>query len=97
MISIKKIYWSDLKHDNCFLNIVRLIASVTNWKQYMKMKPASKVKKKATADAAARMFKVITSGGITIVNKALMTTYGFNFGMFLLTLHLHKCISLLPL
>lgn len=46
------------------------------------MAPASKADKKATVDAAAWMFNVVTSVGIIIVNKALMATYGFTFGTF---------------
>lgn len=44
------------------------------------MAPGSKANKKATVDAAAWMFNVVTSVGIIIVNKALMATYGFSFG-----------------
>lgn len=44
------------------------------------MAPGSKADKKATVDAAAWMFNVVTSVGIIIVNKALMATYGFSFG-----------------
>lgn len=44
------------------------------------MAPASKADKKASVDAAAWMFNVVTSVGIIIVNKALMATYGFSFG-----------------
>lgn len=46
------------------------------------MAPASKAEKKASVDAAAWMFNVVTSVGIIIVNKALMATYGFSFGKF---------------
>lgn len=49
-----------------------------------KMKPSSKVEKKAAGDAAAWMFNVVTSVGIIIVNKALMATYGFSFGKYFL-------------
>jgi len=44
------------------------------------MAPASKAEKKATVDAAAWVFNVVTSVGVIIVNKALMATYGFSFG-----------------
>lgn len=47
------------------------------------MAPTSKADK-ATLDAAAWMFNVVTSVGIIIVNKALMATYGFSFGKFCL-------------
>ncbi|RVX21589.1 UDP-rhamnose/UDP-galactose transporter 5 [Vitis vinifera] len=46
----------------------------------MNMSPANKADKKATVDAAAWMFNVVTSVGIIMVNKALMATYGFSFG-----------------
>ncbi|RVW55271.1 UDP-rhamnose/UDP-galactose transporter 5 [Vitis vinifera] len=45
----------------------------------MNMSPANKADKKATVDAAAWMFNVVTSVGIIMVNKALMATYGFSF------------------
>lgn len=48
----------------------------------MRMAPSSKADKKASLDAAAWMFNVVTSVGIIIVNKALMANYGFSFGMF---------------
>lgn len=51
------------------------------------MAPASKAEKKATGDAAAWMFNVVTSVGIIIVNKALMATYGFSFATTLTGLH----------
>ncbi|XP_058188820.1 UDP-rhamnose/UDP-galactose transporter 6 [Rhododendron vialii] len=51
------------------------------------MAPASKADKKATVDAAAWMFNVVTSVGIIIVNKALMATYGFTFATTLTGLH----------
>lgn len=47
-----------------------------------KMSSATKADKKAALDAASWMFNVVTSVGIIIVNKALMATYGFSFGMF---------------
>lgn len=49
------------------------------------MAPANKAEKKAAVDAAAWMFNVVTSVGIIIVNKALMATYGFSFGKFLIS------------
>ena len=45
------------------------------------MAPPTKADKKAAVDAAAWMFNVVTSVGIIIVNKALMATYGFSFGI----------------
>ncbi|XP_040998373.1 UDP-rhamnose/UDP-galactose transporter 6 [Juglans microcarpa x Juglans regia] len=51
------------------------------------MAPTSKADEKATADAAAWMFNVVTSVGIIIVNKALMATYGFSFATTLTGLH----------
>ncbi|KAL3504536.1 hypothetical protein ACH5RR_034377 [Cinchona calisaya] len=51
------------------------------------MAPASKADKKATVDAAAWMFNVVTSVGIIIVNKALMATYGFSFATTLTGMH----------
>lgn len=51
------------------------------------MAPSSKADKKATIDAAAWMFNVVTSVGIIIVNKALMATYGFSFATTLTGLH----------
>lgn len=48
------------------------------------MSSAGKADKKATIDAASWMFNVVTSVGIIIVNKALMATYGFSFGMSIL-------------
>ena len=60
----------------------------------MNMSPANKADKKATVDAAAWMFNVVTSVGIIIVNKALMATYGFSFGMSLMTINPHALINL---
>ena len=48
------------------------------------MSSAGKADRKTTLDAASWMFNVVTSVGIIMVNKALMATYGFSFGMFLL-------------
>lgn len=50
-----------------------------------KMSSATKADKRA-ADVAAWMFNVVTSVGIIMVNKALMGTYGFTFGMFFITI-----------
>ena len=49
------------------------------------MASAGKADKKAALDAASWMFNVVTSVGIILVNKALMATYGFSFGMFFMT------------
>lgn len=38
-------------------------------------------------DVAAWAFNIVTSVGIIIVNKALMATYGFSFGM------LYTCVE----
>ncbi|KAJ8445460.1 hypothetical protein Cgig2_031273 [Carnegiea gigantea] len=51
------------------------------------MAPASKAERKAAVDAAAWMFNVVASVGIIMVNKALMTTYGFSFATSLSGLH----------
>ncbi|KAM7523644.1 hypothetical protein LguiA_013546 [Lonicera macranthoides] len=51
------------------------------------MAPSSKAEKKASLDAAAWMFNVVTSVGIIIVNKALMANYGFSFATTLTGLH----------
>ena len=48
------------------------------------MSSTGKAERKATLDAASWMFNVVTSVGIIMVNKALMATYGFSFGMFLM-------------
>lgn len=45
------------------------------------MSLGSKGDKKASIDAASWLFNVVTSVGIILVNKALMATYGFSFGM----------------
>lgn len=62
----------------------------------MKMSSASKADKKAAIDAAAWMFNVVSSVGIIIVNKALMATYGFSFGKFIVatTFFIHYLISI---
>ncbi|KAL5753860.1 hypothetical protein ACOSP7_022080 [Xanthoceras sorbifolium] len=51
------------------------------------MSSATKADKKASLDAAAWMFNVVTSVGIIIVNKALMATYGFSFATTLTGMH----------
>ncbi|XP_074309727.1 UDP-rhamnose/UDP-galactose transporter 6-like [Silene latifolia] len=51
------------------------------------MAPTTKAEKKASIDAAAWMFNVVTSVGIIIVNKALMASYGFSFATTLTGLH----------
>ncbi|KAL8143417.1 hypothetical protein V2J09_016449 [Rumex salicifolius] len=43
--------------------------------------------KKAALDAAAWLFNIVTSVGIIMVNKALMTRYGFTFATTLTGLH----------
>lgn len=51
------------------------------------MSSATKAHKKATVDAAAWIFNIVTSVGIILVNKALMATYGFRFATTLTGLH----------
>ncbi|KAF7119657.1 hypothetical protein RHSIM_Rhsim13G0219300 [Rhododendron simsii] len=53
----------------------------------MTMPVASKADSKATLDAAAWAFNIVTSVGIIMVNKALMATYGFRFATTLTGLH----------
>lgn len=50
-------------------------------KKKTKMSSGAKGASKAAIDAAAWMFNVVTSVGIILVNKALMATYGFTFGI----------------
>lgn len=50
-------------------------------KKKKKMTAGSKGDNKATLDVAAWMFNVVTSVGIILVNKALMASYGFTFGI----------------
>ena len=57
------------------------------------MSSAGKADKKASIDAASWMFNVVTSVGIIIVNKALMATYGFSFGMFLMEFSTTFCLA----
>lgn len=45
------------------------------------MSALKKSDKKAALDFAAWSFNVTTSVGLIMVNKALMATYGFSFGM----------------
>ncbi|TKY51451.1 UDP-galactose transporter 2 [Spatholobus suberectus] len=51
------------------------------------MAPASRAEKKAAVDAAAWVFNVVTSVGVIIVNKTLMTAYDFSFATTLTGLH----------
>lgn len=46
------------------------------------MSSIRKSDKKAVLDFAAWSFNITTSVGIIMVNKALMATHGFSFGMF---------------
>lgn len=58
------------------------------------MSSANKADRKAAIDAASWMFNVVTSVGIILVNKALMATYGFSFGIFSLTIYqILICVS----
>jgi len=49
--------------------------------------PGGKPGNKVVPDAAAWVFNIVTSVGIIMVNKALMGTHGFAFGMTSLNLH----------
>lgn len=49
------------------------------------MAATSKTDQKAALDIASWLFNVVTSVGIILVNKALMATYGFSFGLSLLS------------
>ncbi|WOL16371.1 UDP-galactose transporter 2-like [Canna indica] len=51
------------------------------------MAPANKSDTKAAKDAAAWMFNVLTSVGIIMVNKALMSSHSFSFATTLTGLH----------
>ncbi|KAI8526164.1 hypothetical protein RHMOL_Rhmol13G0287800 [Rhododendron molle] len=53
----------------------------------MTMPLSGKADSKATLDAAAWAFNIVTSVGIIMVNKALMATYGFRFATTLTGLH----------
>lgn len=53
----------------------------------MKMSSASKADMKASLDAAAWIFNIVTSVGIILANKALMARYGFTFATTLTGLH----------
>lgn len=66
------------------LDFVGYIGNVVKLKKKTKMASATKADRKAALDAGAWMFNVVTSVGIIIVNKALMATYGFSFGNFLI-------------
>ncbi|KAE9462221.1 hypothetical protein C3L33_05873, partial [Rhododendron williamsianum] len=57
---------------------------------------AGKANSKATLDAAAWAFNIVTSVGIIMVNKALMATYGFRFGNSLRSLHSRKGLGVIP-
>lgn len=46
------------------------------------MSPRSKDEHKLVVDVAAWTFNITTSVGVIIVNKALMATYGFTFGIY---------------
>jgi len=63
--------------------------SADNWKSYKKMS-STKADRKAAGDAASWLFNVVTSVGIILVNKALMATYGYSFGMLLMTIYSNK-------
>jgi len=52
---------------------------------------STKSDRKAADDAASWLFNVVTSVGIILVNKALMATYGFSFGMLLVTIYPKYC------
>lgn len=45
------------------------------------MASATKGDRKISIDVAAWVFNIVTSVGIILVNKALMATYGFSFGI----------------
>lgn len=45
------------------------------------MSPKGKEENKLTLDLAAWLFNIVASVGIIIVNKTLMASYGFTFGM----------------
>ncbi|XWS29437.1 hypothetical protein CRYUN_Cryun24cG0029500 [Craigia yunnanensis] len=51
------------------------------------MSSTSKADRKAALDVASWFFNVVTSVGIIMVNKTLMTTYGFSFATTLTGLH----------
>jgi hypothetical protein len=56
------------------------------------MSALKKSDKKAALDFAAWSFNVTTSVGLIMVNKALMATYGFSFGIpVLCSAHLVIC------
>lgn len=56
-------------------------ASVELKAAQVEMSTLKKSDKKAALDFAAWSFNVTTSVGLIMVNKALMATYGFSFGM----------------
>lgn len=47
----------------------------------LNMSSATKGDRKTALDVASWMFNIVTSVGIILVNKALMATYGFSFGI----------------
>ena len=51
------------------------------------MSSISKADRKAALDVPSWFFNIITSVGIIMVNKTLMTTYGFSFATTLTGLH----------
>lgn len=59
------------------------------------MAPASKANKKAALDAASWMFNIVTSVGIILVNKALMATHGYSFGIPFLLINPQISVQLL--
>jgi hypothetical protein len=54
---------------------------VLNLDPEIEMSSIKKSDKKAVLDFAAWSFNITTSVGIIMVNKALMATHGFSFGM----------------
>jgi len=54
----------------------------------VRMSSATKGDRKTAIDVASWMFNIVTSVGIILVNKALMATYGFSFGIAFLYLSL---------
>lgn len=51
------------------------------------MASTTKGDRKIAIDLASWMFNVVTSVGIILVNKALMATHGFTFGIILIHHH----------
>lgn len=48
------------------------------------MASTTKGERKIAVDLASWMFNVVTSVGIILVNKALMATHGFTFGILII-------------